>query len=459
MRRILIVDDDEDLLSVLKSELESDFDSKEIEVFVESSPSKAIEKVKKIFFDIAVCDLKLPEMDGIELTKMIKSISPDTTVIIMTAFPSLESALKALKLHVYDFIVKPFHIDEFKFTLKKALELLDLKNGYRILKISDYEYTDIVFRSKKMEEVINISKDLAKINVDVLITGETGVGKELIARYIHKLSGREKFVALNCAAIPPDLFEAELFGYEKGAFTGAVSSRVGIAEWAEGGTLFLDEITEMPYQMQAKFLRFLQDKTIRRLGGNREIKVDVRIIFATNRNIEKDVKEGRFREDLWWRISAFRIHIPPLRERKEDVEELINYFLEKYSRELNKGKIEIDDEALEALKNYNWPGNVRELQNLMKKLVVFSKKNIITIDDLPDNIVFSEPARPGTDSPDFSNSFFELRRKVIEDFERDYIKKLVDETDGDLEKASQLSGIPRSTLYRLIKKYGIKRCR
>jgi DNA-binding NtrC family response regulator len=452
MRRILIVDDDEDLLSVLKSELEADFDSKQIEVFVESSPSKAIEKVKEVFFDIAVCDLKLPEIDGIELTKMIKSISPDTTVIIMTAFPSLESVLKALKLHVYDFIVKPFHIDEFKFTLKKALELLDLKNGYRILKISDYEYGDIVFRSKKMEEVINLSKDLAKIDVDVLITGETGVGKELIARYIHKLSGREKFVALNCAAIPPDLFEAELFGYEKGAFTGAISSRVGIAEWASGGTLFLDEIAEMPYQMQAKFLRFLQDKTIRRLGGNKEIKVNVRIIFATNRNIEKDVKEGRFREDLWWRISAFRINIPPLRERKEDIEELINYFLEKYSRELNKEKIRIDDEALEILKNYNWPGNVRELQNLIKKLVVFSKKNIITADDLPDGIVFSEPVSSDASSPDFPNSFFELRKKTIEDFERDYIKKLIEKTDGDLEKASQLSGIPRSTLYRLIKK-------
>lgn len=474
--RVLIVDDDPGILEVCGETIEK----LGVDVCTEQYPERALEKLKREYFDIVITDIRMPGIDGIKFAEKVKELSPSSLVIVMTAYPSLETAIKALRLSAYDYIIKPFTPEQLRASLRRALEHVKLRNENMVLRSQverKYEFRDVVFRSEKMKKILELAGKVAQTDCEVLITGESGVGKELIARQIHKLSNRKnkRFVAVNLSAIPDNLVEAELFGYEKGAFTGASGMRVGLIEYADGGTLFLDEICEVSQDVQVKLLRFIQEKTVRRLGSNREIKVDVRIITATNKNIEEEVKRGSFREDLFYRINVFRIHIPPLRERKEDIKELIFYYMKKYSEEMGLQIRGIEEDALRALLNYPWFGNVRELQNVVKRAIVLAAGRTISADDLPDRIISHVEVKSmedeksteeqyevgrsdvgGDDGVGQESNFFALRKKHLEEFERKYLVCLLERFGGNVQMAQKHSGIPRATFYRMLKKYGIE---
>ncbi len=464
MRKVLIVDDNVDLLETCKEVLENT--NYRVKTF--SDPKDALEILRKENFDIALVDIYMPEIDGLELARNIKELSPSTVTIIMTAFPSLDSAIKAIRLSAYDYLIKPFTPDVLVEVVKRADLFLSLLEENAMLKAklpARYGEDDqIIFASEAMRKVMEISERVAKTNVDVLITGESGVGKELIGKRIHKLSPRreKKFVAVNLSAIPDTLIESELFGYEKGAFTDARILKPGLIEIADGGTLFLDEITEISPAVQVKLLRFLQERTIRKLGGVKEVKLDVRVICASNKDVKKEVKEGRFREDLYWRINTIEIYIPPLRERREDIPVLINYFLKKYSDELGKKVDGIEDEVMEVLFKYRWSGNVRELQNVVKRAIVITQGRIIKVEDLPeyiieDNTSLEKLPEPNGFHPQDEENFWTLKKIKVEEFEKNYLEKLLTKYSGNISKIVEVSGIPRATLYRLLKKYNLTR--
>lgn len=445
MRKILIVDDERGILDTMKSVLEREGFS----VDTESDPEKAISYDQE--YDIYILDFVMPKIDGLKLAEKIREKNKVAIIILMTAYPSLDSAVKAIKLSIFDYLIKPFTPEYLVSVVKRASEIVELKEENSVLKRQvekRFEIDEIVFKSKKMEKIIEDAKKVSKIDCDVLITGESGVGKELLAYTIHKWSSRKnnKFVPVNLSAIPTTLIESEIFGYEKGAFTDAKNLKIGIVEYANDGTLFLDEITEVSMEIQVKLLRFIQDRKIRRIGGTREIPINIRIIYASNRDIEEEVEKGRFREDLYWRINVFRIHIPPLRERKEDIEVLSKHFLKKYSQELKKDTNEISDDAMEILIAHSWPGNVRELQNVIKRAIIVCQGNVIKPEDLPEKLLY-----PSLNQS--NGKFFELREKFLEDFERNYIISLYRSTGGNVKKMQEKSGIPRATLYRMIKKY------
>lgn len=445
MRKILIVDDEKEILDTMKSVLEREGFS----IDIESTPEKAL--LYNQDYDIYILDFVMPKIDGIKLAEKIREKNPSAIIILMTAYPSLDSAVKAIKLSIFDYLIKPFTPEYLISVVKRAADIIELKEENSVLKRQvekRYDVDEIIFKSKKMKKVIEDAKKVSEIDCDVLITGESGVGKELLARTIHKLSPRknQKFVPVNLSAIPTTLIESELFGYEKGAFTDAKSSKIGLIEYANEGTLFLDEITEISPEIQVKLLRFIQERKIRRVGGNQEIPINIRIICASNRNIEEEVEKGRFREDLYWRINVFRIHIPPLRERKEDIEVLSKHFLQKYCQELKKEVETISEDALEILLAHSWPGNVRELQNVIKRAIIVSQDKIIKPEDLPEKLLFPN-LHPS------NGNFFETREKILENFESNYIISLYKSTGGNIKKMQEESGIPRATLYRLIKKY------
>jgi len=451
--KILVVDDDDKILDLMEDILlTSNFS---FEIKKAKSEVEAYDAIKKSQFDIAIIDLKLGEKgdEGIEIAKKIKSVSPKTLTIIMTAYPSLETAIYALRLESHDYLIKPFTPEQLINSISQATRKIKMREKEEVRLINNLNSNDlgeIIFASERMKKIMETVQKIAPVDCEVLITGESGVGKELIARTIHKLSPRagKEFVAVNSAAIPENLIEAELFGYEKGAFTGANQTKKGLIECADGGTLFLDEICDMPPQSQAKLLRFLQEKTIRRLGSTKEIKLDVRVIAATNKDIENEVKEGKFREDLFWRINQVHIHIPPLRERKEDIPALANYFLKKYSSELGKEIEGFDEEAMKIFEKYSWPGNVRELQNVIKKIVIFSQNRIITKKDIPENII---------ENSNYPYIVEDKREEIlkIDEIKRKYLEEVIEKFDGDVKEAQKFLGISKSTFYRLLKKYNI----
>ena len=446
--RILVVDDEQsmrDFLAILlrkegyRVETRSDFRG-------------AAEAVEAGGFDLVITDLKLPDGSGLDLLAAARERDPDVQVIVITAFGTAETAVEAMKRGAYDYVTKPFKVDEIHVTVQKALEKAALARENRALRrrLEAMEAGgEILGRSPRMERVFRILDRVASTGVTVLIWGESGTGKELVARRLHALSGRKgRFVAVNCSAIPEGLIESELFGHVKGSFTGAVADKPGLFEEAHGGTLFLDEVGELPLHLQPKLLRALQEGRIKRVGGTREIPVDVRIVSATNRDLAAAVRQGRFREDLYYRLNVVALEIPPLRERREDIPLLAVHFLRKYARAFGRDIRGFTREALERLEAYDFPGNVRELENVVERAVALETGEYITCDSLPEHLC--GPRRAGLEGlPDLPEEGLDLEA-LLADVEKRYLQEALRRTGGNKTEAARLLGITfRSFRYRL----------
>lgn len=443
MPKLLIVDNEEKFCKVIHAALQLE----KIESSYCLSGPEALNILKENSIDIMVSDLKMDPMDGLQLLEKIKSQYNQTEVIIMTAYASQKTAIDALKKGAYDYLIKPFEMDELILRINRIIEQKKIITENKKLRDATEKpifFDTLIGKSKKMQDIYGLIKKASENDATVLIRGESGTGKELVAQLIHQLStkGNQKFVTVNCAALPENLLESELFGYEKGAFTGANQRRIGKFEQSNGGSIFLDEIGDMSLSTQAKILRVLQSKEIYRLGGNEKIIVDVQIIAATHQDLEQMEKTGKFRNDLYYRLNVFPINIPPLRERKEDIPALVHYFLEKNN---SKG---IDRKALALLMEYDWPGNVRELQNAIERATIISE-DIIRIDDLPSNI------KVGSNS--FSKNFQLSDEGInLDELERDLIIQALQITAGNKTKAAEMLGITRRRLYSMMDRFGVK---
>ncbi len=454
MRRavVLIVDDERSIREMLRLLLGGSY-----EVILAKDGPEAIGVVKKRPIDLVLMDLNLPGVDGIKALEAIKGFDPEIGVIMLSASDSAQQAVTALKKGAYDYITKPFDEEDLLSTIKRYVDRLKLKDEVSYLK-EELKNTvgsaEIISRSPKMERIFELINAVANTASNVLVTGESGTGKELVARAIQSLGLRrdKPFVAVNCGAIPAELMESELFGHEKGAFTGAYMKKIGKFEYADNGTVFLDEVSTLPMHLQIKLLRVLQEKSFERVGSNMPIKVDIRVIAATNVDLEKEVKEGRFREDLYYRLKVVPVELPPLRERREDIPLLVHHFLDKHARRCNKPAPRISDDALKALLDYSWPGNVRELENLMERLVVLSTGEQIDYDDLPVKMFETEAeAGQARDNKDF--------REALRAFERHYIINVLNKTNWNRIEAAREMKIHRNTLLMKMKDLGIKELR
>ena len=455
--RILIVDDEIDMLEVCQDALQK----LDVEVVTESKSVNAVRRLKEELWDVLLADLKMPEMDGISLLKIAREVSPETVVCILTGYPTIETAVEAVKLGAFEYITKPFTPDQLQIVVQRLLEQKFLKeeNLFLTRQVEKrFKFDNIIGNSPIMLSIFDTIERVSPTDSDVLIVGESGTGKELVARSIHQHSLRKdnRFVPVDCGAIPESLLESELFGHERGAFTGAHSTSLGLLEFAHKGTLFLDEICELEPVLQAKLLRTLQERQIRRVGGKDVINVDIRIIAATNKEIETEVKEKRFREDLYYRINVVKIKVPGLRERVEDIPLLVDHFLKRYSKELKKETYSVDNAAMDILCRYQWTGNVRELQNILKRAVVLTKSNIITTDDLTEELLEKVYAGQASRlSSLYQEGFFRIRERHIANFEKKYFQSLLTKYKGNIADASVEANIPRWTFYRLIKKHGL----
>ena len=443
--KILVVDDEQIVRESLANWLKEDGYQVEL---AESGP-QALERIQSASFHIVLLDLKMPEMNGIQVLQEIKKNFSEIEVIIMTAYGSIHTAVEAIKEGAFDYIVKPFDPEEVGLLIRKILDHknLVLENILLRQKLEEkYEFEDLIGKSAVMQNLFGLIRNVAPTQATVLITGESGTGKELVAKAIHTLSPRryQPFIALSCGALPDTLLESELFGYEKGAFTGAVHTKKGRFELADGGTLFLDEIGEISLKTQIDLLRVLQEKEFRRLGGTEVIKVDVRIISATNRDLAEALRQGIFRSDLFYRLNVVSIPLPPLRDRKEDIPLLAKHFLKRYAIEINKKVDRLEPRALESLMNYNWPGNVRELENAVERGVVISQSRELTEKDFA--FLQSGPA-----------PLSEGGIKNLQELERLHILRVLEENHWNISKSASELGIDRVTLYNKIKKYGLER--
>jgi two-component system response regulator AtoC len=395
-------------------------------------------------------------MDGLEFLKEIQKTGVEATIIVMSAYGTVDIAIEAMKLGAYDYISKPFKPDEIILTLRKAEEREQLRRENQLLRrevAKEYSFENIVSKNEKMQKLFDVIKKVAQYKSTVLISGESGTGKELVARALHYNSERSQnpFIPVNCGAIPENLLESELFGHAKGAFTDAIRTKKGLFEEADGGTLFLDEIGELPGPLQVKLLRVLQEGEIRRIGESKSIKVDVRIVVATVKDLTKEVNEGRFREDLFYRLNVLPIHIPPLRERKEDIPLLIHHFINKYNQSMNKNVAGIDHGALEALMNHKWYGNVRELENTIERAIVLTDKDIIGLENLPIEIQEFKEEFQLEPLPDEEYSI----KKASKTLEINLINKALRKTKGNHTHAARLLEISHRALLYKIKEYGI----
>lgn len=439
--RILVVDDEVSVRESLHDWLK---DSGH-EVFTAANGGEALEIVKDKKPEIVITDLVMPGMDGLELTKKVKELFPDIEVIVITAYGSVATAIAAIKEGAYDYVEKPFCPERVELLLEKLMERQKLikENVSLKQKLEDrYRFEGIIAKSNKMRQIFEVVKVVAKSNATVLITGESGTGKELVARAIHSLSPRRDnpFVVVSCAALPESLLESELFGHERGSFTGAIAQKKGKFEYANKGTLFLDEIGDISANIQVHLLRVIEEKEFSRVGGNEPIRVDVRIISATNKDLKKAVEQGEFREDLYYRLNVVRIDLPPLRERKEDIPLLAEHFLKKFSAENQKEITGFSPEAREFLLRYEWPGNVRELENAIERAVILTKNNLVALADLTYRD-FSTLAVTGS--------------KRIDEVEKSHILSVLKETKGNFSEAARVLGITRMTLYNKMKAYGL----
>ena len=444
MRRILVVDDDRNLLELIKIRLESaryDVDSA-------MNEEDAIEKARNQVFDIAIIDLHLINKSGITLMEEIHVINPEMPVIILTAYGTIESAVESMKKGAYSYLTKPFDARELLLQIEKALEKQKLSTEISRLKgllTEKYDFSNIVARSEKMQRVLEQVLRIARTESTIYIYGDSGTGKELVAKAVHFISERrdKAFVDINCAAIPESLLESELFGHEKGAFTGAVRTRGGLFTQANGGTIFLDEIGDMPLSIQAKLLRVLQERRFYPVGGKEPIEVDVRLIVATNKDLEEEVKKGRFREDLFYRIHVIPIRLPSLNDRKEDIPPLVDHFLKIFTKDMNKKIKGLTPQAMQILMMKDWPGNVRQLQNTIEYAVAMAQEDYITEDLLQ----HQKEIPPG-----------ELRplKEAKANFEKSYIIHLLETTQGNVSQAAKMAGKYRADFYNLLKKYNLK---
>lgn len=443
--RILVVDDEAPMRESLKDWLMEEG----YEVGLAASGKEAIAMARKKNWDVILLDLKMPGMDGVETLKRLKGkeVNTEAEILMMTAYATVDTAVQAMKEGAFDYLVKPFSPDEIEMQIKKIVthRELVLENILLRQKLEERsEYGEIIGQSDVMQTIYDLISQVAPTDSTVLITGESGTGKELIARAIHGNSQRcyMPYIAVSCGALPDSLLESELFGYEKGAFTGAEHTKKGRFEMADKGTLFLDEIGDISLKTQVDLLRVLQEKEFRRLGGEEEIKVDVRILAATNRDIKKAIAENRFREDLFYRLNVISIHIPPLRERKDDIPLLVKAFIRRCCLEMNKEQVKIAPSAMKLLMDYNWPGNVRELENVIERALVIGRGEEIVTEDLP----FSRKEL-GTEA--LPNSL-KLMEKI-------HIKRILEETDWNISKAARVLEIDRQTLYNKIEKYHIEK--
>ncbi|MCJ7705280.1 MAG: sigma-54 dependent transcriptional regulator [Desulfobacterales bacterium] len=450
--KILIAEDEKTQRDLLEGFLKKEGFS----VGTASNGRQAIEKIGGAFFDIAFLDYKMPELDGLQTLREIRKRFPDLPVVMMTAYGTVETAVASMKEGALDYLTKPIDLDELLLIIQKVLERSTLIRENRDLKArlqERYTFQNIIYGSLKMEEVMGLIARVAPSQATVLIRGESGTGKELIANAIHYASARSEkpFVKMSCSAIPETLLESELFGHEKGAFTGAIQKRIGRFEEADGGTLFLDEIGELSPGTQVKLLRVLQEREFQRLGSNLNLRTDVRIITATHRNLEEAMRKGPFREDLYYRLNVISIHLPPLRERREDIPLLIDHFLKKYS-EINQKKIQdLSKEARTLLSRHPYPGNVRELENLIERAVVLCRGEVITTQDLP----FHLQEGPSEKQWEVSGKTKTLPDS-LEEIERDLIVKALHQHQGVQTRAAESLGISERVLRYKMKKYGIR---
>ena len=457
MEKILVVDDEQGLRDVLSIMLKR----AGYAVTMATDGEEAIELVNKEIFDLVITDLRMPKVDGMEVLRAVKSTSPETVVLIITAFASADSAVEAMKQGAYDYLTKPFQVDEVQLIIRNALEKRRLTTENLLLKremASQSSFAQLVGQSDAMQKVFEVVRKVADSKSNVLICGESGTGKELVARAIHYNSIRSTmpFVAVNCSAVPETLLESELFGHMKGSFTGAISNKAGLFEIANGGTIFLDEIGDTTPTIQVKLLRVIQEREFRRVGGSQDIKVDVRIVAATNKDLEKAVADGSFREDLYYRLDVIPIRLPPLRMRTSDIPLLVNHFLERFSKESKKPKPVISSEAMHVLLGHEWRGNVRELENLIERVVAFSTEGTVTDADVRGWL-----HRPVVQSPteaipmDLTEDGLDLEG-LINGIEKDLLLKALERSKWVKKKAARMLRLnTRSFRYRL-EKYAIK---
>ena len=445
--RVLVVDDDEVTCNLLEEVLSNEGYA----VDKALNGQEAIDRGESKAYDVVLTDIKMVGVDGMAVLRAYRQKSPETIIIMMTAFGSIDTAIRAIKEGAYDYVSKPFKLEEIKLTIHRALEqnrLLQENLFYRQELITKYKLENIVGRSDQMLQVYKTIARVADSRSTILITGESGTGKELVARAIHFNSQRasKHFVAVDCGSLAETLLESELFGHVRGAFTGAIANKRGLFEEADGGTCFLDEVGDISLAMQAKLLRVLQEHEIKRVGGTEPIKVDVRIVAATNKNLEQLVAEKKFREDLFYRLHVVSIHLPSLRERPEDIPLLADHFLRKYAADNQKPVSQISQDALDLLSRYRWPGNVRELENVIERAVTLSHHSIILPEDLPRRLR-AEP--PDSFPPSLPSQI------PLSELEKRYIQKVLEDTGGNKKKAADILGIDRRTLYRMAARYGL----
>ena len=444
---VLLVDDEISIRQSLSGILEDEG----YQISSVEDGHKALAMLDDESFDIVLLDIWMPGIDGIEVLKRIKQSSPQLPVIMISGHGNIETAVKATRLGATDFIEKPLDLQKILISIENTLKLSRLEQENRILKERQYARMELTGNSASIIKINEQISRVAPTNAWVLITGENGTGKELVARSLHIKSNRKNasFVDVNCAAIPEELIESELFGHEKGAFTGAATQKRGKFDMADNGTLFLDEIADMSLATQAKILRILQEQRFERLGGNKTINVDVRVLAATNKDLEQEISDGRFRKDLFYRLNVIPIHVPPLRERIEDIPSLIEDFLNEFAKKGGMKRKTIEPDAVKLLKHHTWPGNVRELKNYLERLVIMTTKNIITVDDID--------LRTSIKTDSGQNELINIQdwKEAKLFFEKSYLKKWLDDCNGNISKASELIGIERSNLHKKLKTYGL----
>lgn len=448
--RILVVDDDQAMCQLLTDLLQEE----DYEIEVAHDGESAIEVFQSSRFDIVVTDLMMPKMKGIELVERLREIDSGALVLLITAFGTIESAVEAMRAGAFHYITKPFHNDEILIQVKRALEQKSLREEVKRLRTEVQardRFQNIVGQSEAMQRIFEIIAQVSDLPANILIEGESGTGKELIARAIHSSSSRATgpFVPVNCAAIPETLLESELFGYVRGAFTDARKDRRGLFQEASGGILFLDEIGEIPLALQAKLLRVLEDKEVRPLGANQTIRVDTRVLSASNRNLDELVRADKFRQDLYYRLNVIRIELPALRRRTDDVPLLANYFMRKFVDSAKHPVEGIAPDAMAALKSYGWPGNIRELEHTIERAVLLGKGAMIGIEDLPAHVA------SGSEGAIVVEQAL-AKQLTLRDLEREYIEKVLEVTNGNKTEAARILGVDRTTLYRKLEEFKFK---
>jgi two-component system response regulator HydG len=447
--KILVVDDEETILRLLREYLES----QGYAVATAAGGQSAVELVQKTAFDLILLDLMMPDLDGLETLREIKRCDKNASVLIMTAYGTIKSAVEAMKIGADDYLIKPLSLEALGLLIQRVRELQNLRQECLYLRkqvAAIGEGRNLVTRNKRMQDILDLVAKVAPLPSTVLIEGESGTGKELIARAIHHQSPRanKRFVAINCGVIPIHLLESELFGYERGAFTGADSRKLGFFEMASGGTLLLDEISEMSMDLQVKLLRVIQERSFLRVGGTEEISTDVRVIASTNRNLEEEVAESRFRKDLYYRINVIRIAVPPLRERTEDISVLSLHFLRKYAGQFGKAVKTIAPGVMELFMHHRWEGNVRELENVIERAVAVTDREEIVYRDLPPEFTRTEPAA-------VTSAGVKPYQNARQEFEVAYLKSVLSEARGNVTLAARLAEVPRQNLYDKLKKYEV----